>query len=110
MGLSTWVPFAELVGPSTQQLNTWRPGRRQRNFPTWTVSEYLGGEESDRIEASILNFLLRVQELAATIPVRNHGPFLIVHNDFGHNNIVVDDNWNMLGVIDWDTLGLFLGK
>ena len=25
-----------------------------------------------------------------------------MYNDFGHNNIVVDDNWELLGVIDWE--------
>ena len=60
------------------------------------------GDKSDKIEASILSFPLRVKELAATIPTRNHGPFPLVHNDFGHNNILVDDNWKVLGIIDWE--------
>lgn len=60
------------------------------------------GDNRNKIEASILGFPFRVKELAATIPIRNHGPFPLVHNDFGHNNIVVDDEWNVVGVIDWE--------
>jgi hypothetical protein len=30
------------------------------------------------------------------------GPFRLIHPDFGHNNIIVDDDFNILGVIDWE--------
>lgn len=33
---------------------------------------------------------------------RNEGPLPLVHVDFGHNNIVVDPEYNILGVIDWE--------
>ena len=29
-------------------------------------------------------------------------PFRLIHLDFGHNNIIVDDEFNVLGVIDWE--------
>lgn len=30
------------------------------------------------------------------------GPFNLSHPDFGYHNFIVDDNYNLLAVIDWD--------
>ena len=34
---------------------------------------------------------------------RDHGPFPLCHGDFGHNNVIVDDKYHVLGVIDWES-------
>lgn len=81
--------------------------------PFSTVTEYLMAwterarfpdldGASDEIKASIMLFPHKLKALAANIPIRDHGPFPLVHDDFGHNNIVVDDDYNILGVIDWE--------
>jgi Phosphotransferase enzyme family len=31
-----------------------------------------------------------------------HGPFTLSHPDFGYHNFIVDDNYDLLAVIDWD--------
>ena len=49
-----------------------------------------------------LRTLTKVGELASKITARDQGPFPLFHVDFGHNNIVVDDDYNVLGVIDWE--------
>lgn len=49
-----------------------------------------------------LRTLTKVGELASKITARDQGPFPLFHVDFGHNNIVVDDNYNVLGIIDWE--------
>lgn len=59
-------------------------------------------EASDETKASIIELPRRLIALAANSPLRDLGPFPLVHDDFGHNNIVVDDNYNILGVIDWE--------
>ena len=52
--------------------------------------------------AQIADFPDKLQELAASIPARDHGPFPLFHPDFGHNNILVDDDYKIVGVIDWE--------
>jgi len=42
-------------------------------------------------------------DLSHEISTRDHGPFPLCHGDFGHNNIVVDDEYRVLGVIDWES-------
>ena len=48
-------------------------------------------------------FPTRLKKLAATIPTRNSGPFPLVHVDFGFWNVVVDDDYKILGLIDWES-------
>lgn len=55
-----------------------------------------------QVIASIRDFPSRLQALAPNIAIRNHGPFPLLHPDFGHQNMVVDDDYNVLGVIDWE--------
>ena len=50
----------------------------------------------------IAEFPHKLEELAASIPVRDHGPFPLFHRDFGHNNILVDDGYKVVGVVDWE--------
>lgn len=60
------------------------------------------GEGYEKIITQINQFPPRVGELASKISARDQGPFPLFHVDFGHNNIVVDDDYNVLGVIDWE--------
>ena len=48
-------------------------------------------------------FPTRLKKLAATIPIRNNGPFPLIHVDFGFWNVVVDDDYKILGLIDWES-------
>jgi hypothetical protein len=60
-------------------------------------------ELSDEVLASIRTFPTKLSEMADLVagPYDN-GPFPLVHVDYGHNNIIVDAQYNMLGVIDWE--------
>ncbi|KAI9748499.1 MAG: hypothetical protein M4579_007206 [Chaenotheca gracillima] len=62
------------------------------------------GDIGDEVIASTEAFPGKLQDLAARICAtgRDHGPFPLCHVDFGHNNIVVDDEYKVLGVIDWE--------
>lgn len=61
-----------------------------------------GEEFASQLEASILAFPSELQKLTATIPIRNYGPFPLIHPDFACWNVVVDDYYKVLGVIDWE--------
>jgi hypothetical protein len=52
-------------------------------------------------------FVSLIDEAAPIISKHDLGPFRLVHGDFGHNNVIVDDNFNILSVIDWE--GSFVG-
>jgi len=61
------------------------------------------GPYAAEIISSVATFPESIGKLASRISIRNHGPFPLCHGDFGHNNIIVDDGYNILGVIDWET-------
>lgn len=60
------------------------------------------GEYADELMASASLFKTLVSDFAESLSVRNNGPFPLCHGDFGHNNMVFDDNYRLLGVIDWE--------
>jgi hypothetical protein len=60
------------------------------------------GKYADEISASVSSFPARIRKLAARLSSYNNGPFPLCHGDFGHNNVVVDDEYRILGLIDWE--------
>lgn len=62
----------------------------------------VSGTYADQIVPSVASFPASVARLASLLSVKDHGPFPLCHGDFGHNNTVVDDDYRILGVIDWE--------
>ncbi|EHK45975.1 uncharacterized protein TrAtP1_013053 [Trichoderma atroviride] len=60
------------------------------------------GPYAAEIIPSVSSFAKSIGELADTLSFRDHGPFPLCHGDFGHNNTIVDDQYHILGVIDWE--------
>ncbi|CAG7928737.1 unnamed protein product [Penicillium olsonii] len=60
------------------------------------------GSLADELSFSASSFLSLVKTLARNLSVQDKGPFPLCHGDFGHNNMVFDDEYNLLGVIDWE--------
>lgn len=60
------------------------------------------GPYADEILLSLSAFREWVNDNAECLSVNNTGPFPLCHGDFGHNNIVFDDRYRLLGVIDWE--------
>ncbi|KAF8850550.1 hypothetical protein BDZ45DRAFT_769962 [Acephala macrosclerotiorum] len=52
---------------------------------------------------SVTSFPKSINKLAGRLSVHDHGPFPLCHGDFGHNNVIVDDKYHVLGIIDWET-------
>ncbi|KAH9210410.1 hypothetical protein DL95DRAFT_427659 [Leptodontidium sp. 2 PMI_412] len=51
---------------------------------------------------SIIEFPLKVKAVASQISSHDSGPFPVWHRDFLYSNIIVDDNYKILCVIDWE--------
>ncbi|KAL9053372.1 MAG: hypothetical protein Q9162_004813 [Coniocarpon cinnabarinum] len=61
------------------------------------------GDQGDEIARSTAEFTERLRKLANRICMsRDHGPFPLVHVDYGHNNIIVTPEYDIMGVIDWE--------
>lgn len=62
----------------------------------------LCGPYADELIPSIDSFPAKLAMVASRLSKFDKGPFPLVHGDFGHNNIVVNDDYQILGVIDWE--------
>ncbi|TEA15774.1 hypothetical protein C8034_v002327 [Colletotrichum sidae] len=81
-------------------------------FKAWAAKSTFGmtdehlrtasGQYADDIIPSVSSFPKSIGDLAPKISARDHGPFPLCHGDFGHNNIIVDDEYRVLGLIDWE--------
>lgn len=51
---------------------------------------------------SIESFPRKLAMVASRISKPDKGPFPLIHGDFGHNNVVVNNDYQIIGVIDWE--------
>jgi Choline/ethanolamine kinase len=72
--------------------------------PYTTATEYYRAWAAANISkhGATSDFPSRIAAIASMISENDNGPFRLIHPDFGHNNIIVDDDFNMLSVIDWE--------
>ncbi|CAG8197303.1 unnamed protein product [Penicillium salamii] len=59
----------------------------------------------DEMLESIEKFPDQIQESLHKFLVKNEGPFPLYHRDFRHSNVIIDNNYNILSIIDWDNAG-----
>jgi hypothetical protein len=59
------------------------------------------GPVSD-VLSSIAEFPHRIKAVASRLSSCDNGPFPLWHPDFLHSNIIVDESYSVLGVIDWE--------
>ena len=96
-------PLPRLGGPfstATEYLRAW--AKHTPFYGGTNGLKEMCGIYGDKILHGVLTFPQRVSELAGRIAVRDNGPFPLIHPDFFHSNIIVDDDWKVLGVIDWE--------
>lgn len=103
-GTVTIEPIPGIGGPFDTASAFFRAWAAAATFP---LSEQrireLSGPYGDEIWDSTKTFPVKLGELANSIAgAYDSGPFPLVHTDYGHNNIIVDAEYNLLGVIDWE--------
>lgn len=57
---------------------------------------------ADKMLEIINNFPSQIKAVASQLSLADQGPFPLAHDDFLHSNIMVDDNFDVTGFIDWD--------
>lgn len=60
------------------------------------------GSHAAELVPSIESFPTQLAVLANRLSKFDKGPFPLVHGDFGHNNIVMNGDYQIIGVIDWE--------
>ncbi|CAG7978797.1 unnamed protein product [Penicillium nalgiovense] len=62
-------------------------------------------EYKDDVIQSTGDYPRRIKEQRFDFTVRNEGPFPLRHTDFFHSNVIVDGEFNVLSIIDWEHAG-----
>lgn len=98
-------PIPGLGGPFNTAAEFFEAWAKKARFP---VPEdrvrAMAGEFADEILSGISQFPSGIRRFAnkVALSASNNGPFPFCHGDFGHNNIVVNDEYDVLSVIDWE--------
>ncbi|KAG2420429.1 hypothetical protein HFD88_000041 [Aspergillus terreus] len=98
-------PIPGLGGPFSTATEFFREWAKQARFPLSEerIRRAMAGGPVDEIIRSIKDFPRRLQDLANNISRNNDsGPFPLYHHDLYHSNMIVDDKFLILGVIDWE--------
>jgi hypothetical protein len=97
-------PFPDIGGPfetATAFFDAWAVYAK---FPKSTTEIQMSMKNGpvNEVLMSIVEFPLKVKALANRLSACDTGPFPVWHRDFLHSNIVVDHEYRILGIIDWE--------
>ncbi|KNG83431.1 hypothetical protein ANOM_009700 [Aspergillus nomiae NRRL 13137] len=91
-------------GPFATAAELLRAWARNAKFPSsdQAIREAMNGGPVEEVLSSVRNFPHYLRTVAHKISGTNDGPFSIYHPDFYHNNIIVGNDFKILGIIDWE--------
>lgn len=103
-------PIDYLGGPfktATEFFKAWAARKPSRTLNTKGIISACGGPGpvAEECLQSMREFLDQLAKLLAKGPLDaefDTGPFPLRHTDLGIHNILFDDEWNILSVIDWE--------
>ncbi|CZT42580.1 uncharacterized protein RSE6_02504 [Rhynchosporium secalis] len=97
-------PFPDMGGPFETATAFFEAWAAHASFPMSTaeIRESMKNGPVDEVLMSITEFPLKVKEFASRLSSNDSGPFPVSHQDFLHSNIIVNDRYRILGVIDWE--------
>ncbi|KAI0880715.1 kinase-like domain-containing protein [Annulohypoxylon maeteangense] len=97
-------PFPDIGGPFDTATSFFEAWAEHTKFPLGKDKILLGmrGGPADQVLTAIKEFPSRIKGMASRLSHNDHGPFPLSHADFFHSNIVVDKDFEVLGIIDWE--------
>lgn len=98
-------PLPGLGGPFSTATEFFKAWASCAKFPfsEQTIRKLMGGRGPiEEVLASVNEFPSLVDALAGSLSSRDHGPFPLYHPDLRHSNIMVDEEFQVLAIIDWE--------
>lgn len=98
-------PFPDIGGPfdtAVEFFEAWANHAKFRQDEDKVLKLMNGHPLAGELLQSIKAFPSLIKEKADVLTKRNHGPFPVCHRDFLHSNIIVNDNFEALAIIDWE--------
>ena len=96
-------PIPNLGGPFETATAFFKAWASTAKFPSSEkyIRELMKGGPVEEVLSAITTFPARINALAGNLSSHDRGPFPIYHPDLYHSNIVVDEKFKIMGVIDW---------
>ncbi len=99
----------DLGGPFDTVSEFLQAWARNAKFPTSenTMRKQLPPNLADEVISSIQSFPDDIRTLAEQGTFTEKGPFPLYHTDLYHSNVIIDPDYNILAVIDWENACTF---
>lgn len=96
-------PLPRLGGPFSTSDEFFKAWAREAAFPRPErfIRQRISAHHAEEVLESIESFPSSLSDLAKSAAFRD-GPFPLCHTDLGSSNIIVDSQFNILSVIDWE--------
>ncbi|KFY68165.1 hypothetical protein V498_10727 [Pseudogymnoascus sp. VKM F-4517 (FW-2822)] len=97
-------PLPDLGGPFDTATAFFEAWAAKAEFPKSRdmIQQSMENGPVNEVLSSITKFPNRIKALASRLSSCDNGPFPLWHPDFLHSNIIVDESYSVLGVIDWE--------
>lgn len=97
-------PLPDIGGPFDTATAFFEAWAAKAKFPKSSdiIRKSIGNGPVNDVLSSITSFPSRIKALANRLSSCNNGPFPLWHPDFLHSNIIIDESYRVLGVIDWE--------
>lgn len=97
-------PFPDIGGPFETATAFFAAWAAHARFPKSAaeIRRSMGNGPVEEVLRSIAEFPQMLGAAANRLSICDEGPFPVSHRDLLHSNIVVDGDYGILGVIDWE--------
>ncbi len=96
-------PIPDIGGPFETATGFFKAWASQAKFPTseQDIRKSMVGGPVEEVLSSISEFPAQINALASALSSFDKGPFPIYHPDLYQSNVIVDDKFQVLALIDW---------
>ncbi|KAL2264413.1 hypothetical protein VTK26DRAFT_3300 [Humicola hyalothermophila] len=97
-------PIPGIGGPFDTAAQYFEAWAKTAKFPykEATIRPRTPAHLADEVLAAIRSFPSGIRDLARRFPFQD-GPFPLIHTDLYSSNIIIDENYDVLSVIDWES-------
>ncbi|KAG8406703.1 hypothetical protein J3458_021039 [Metarhizium acridum] len=97
-------PFPDIGGPFNTATQFFKAWAENAKFPREQdeILRLMGRGPAQQVLQAINEFPSQIKEMASQLSQHNNGPFPLYHGDFLHSNMIVNESFEVMALIDWE--------